>query len=837
MQRVLGIDLGTTNSVVAYVRRGEPEIVTNRQMEESTCSVVATSRRGLLVGRAAKGRTAISAVASIKRFMGRRFAATDVQAVLKRVTYKVTESDDGDVEVWLDGRAYTPPEISSLILGRLKEEAEHRTGLVFNRAVITVPAYFGERQVAATRDAGRMAGFHVLKVLDEPTAAALAYGYIRETPDDDQTILVFDLGGGTFDISVLLLVGGVFTVLCVEGDNLMGGDDFDDLIAQRMYGAAQDEFGVDLAADPDVRKLVVAEAETAKIALSSEMETVIELPAIGEPPVSIYPALDRDEFVDLIGPRIDGAMKLVEKAVAGADLELADIDQVLLVGGSTAIPLVEERLAALFGRERIRKDVHPMKSVALGAAIMGQLVPEIECVQCHDRSPVAADDCTSCGRSLTPPPVVACPTCFRYAEVGTSRCGKCGSDFAGEQQTPAGTAVPPASATRGATTSACSTCGGALPSTVGAPCERCADPGGGGLRCLNCDTINAAGSIECTDCGLGIVTVEITAQDLGIELHDGSMAVVLPKNTLFPTTEPIGKEFATAAENQRRLEIVVYEGGEPQAQRNELCGYVTLALPPGLPRNSPIDVSFGLDEGRMVTVLVNVRAADGVSRRAEIQHNGRLDPESQQRLEAHRLKVTKFVDRWTDELSAAESAVFFAIMEEMELMLIGIGGSRAGVDEITTRADRLVDRVSTIRGQAAFISNLQGTVGKYLSQSDRESLRQLSEEMKAARDRADWDEASVVVRKSTAIEDGLSRDVTSLHWVRSWANMGKLSPALTHRANGALREYDAAFDRGDAAAVGTAGAAIRSLQSEAWEEVKLRSNDVDAVSKPQLAGG
>jgi len=238
MYRTLGIDLGTTNSVVAQLRRGEPEIVFNRQNQEGTPSVVGRGRRGeLLVGSTARSRLALdgeNVIRSVKRFMGRKFRDPQVQAALDELDYKVTAGTDGDVYVWFDGRSYTPIEISAIILHRLKEDAEQRLGEPLHRAVITVPAYFGERQVAATREAGRMAGLHVLRVINEPTAAALAYGMTAEAGDEGRTVLVYDLGGGTFDISILLLVPGSVSVLGIEGDNLLGGDDFDRAIATAL---------------------------------------------------------------------------------------------------------------------------------------------------------------------------------------------------------------------------------------------------------------------------------------------------------------------------------------------------------------------------------------------------------------------------------------------------------------------------------------------------------------------------------------------------------------------------------------------------------------------------
>jgi molecular chaperone DnaK (HSP70) len=822
VQRVLGIDLGTTNSVVAYIRRGEAEIVPNRQNQDSTPSVVARGRRGeLLVGAPARARQGVpdaDVIRSVKRFMGRRFASPDVQAVLERVPYRVTEGPDGEVDIWFGGRAYTPTEISSLILGRLKAEAEERTGLTFPRAVITVPAYFGERQVAATREAGRMAGFEVLKVLDEPTAAALAYGYLRESPDEDQTVLVFDLGGGTFDISVLILVGGVFTVLCVEGDNLLGGDDFDRLIAERVFAETLGDQGRDLAADQDAVHPVITAAEGAKIALSAEDETEIILPAVGRPPIAVLHEVSRAEFTELIRPRVDAAMELVERAVSGADLEPAEIDQVLLVGGSTAIPYVQERLAAMFGRDKIRKDIHPMKAVALGAAFQSGLVTEVDCPHCQQQSPVSADDCTACGRSLLPPAKLSCPTCFRYSDAGTAVCPRCDTDLTG---TGAPAAAPVV----------------VEPVVLGkAP----ADPTEGGLRCLNCSTVNVAGATECANCEEPIEPPsEITAKSLGIELHDGGMAVILPKGTPFPTPQdqPTGRDFATAVTDQRRLEIVVYEGDDEVAARNELCGYITMPLPPGLVRNSPINVAFGYDRSRTLTVEVKVRAVGEQPRRVQIQRSGRIGPEDLQRLERQREAVTRFVDRWTDELAPTEAAVFYQMIEEIEQMMAGGAGVSAAVTELVERADRLVALVSDVRGSSAYLSAVRAAVGKYLSEADRDELARFAAAVEEARGRADWGAAAVIAQQARDYIDEFGPDLRDLVFCRAFAVQGSLSAALSHRILGRTREFDEAFDRGDRAGMDQAAAALAELAADVRDELDENPYDVTAVTKPKLAGG
>ncbi|WP_433799552.1 Hsp70 family protein [Actinomycetospora sp. CA-084318] len=824
MQRVLGIDLGTTNSVVAYMRRGEPEIISAGQGPEVTRSVVAVDRKGkLLVGDPAagqEGRSGSDVIRSIKRFMGRPFIAPEVRTAAGKVPYEVVEGVDGDAAVRFAGRAYSPVEISALLLRHLKEKAEHVTGETFPRAVITVPAYFGERQITATREAGRLAGFHVLKVLDEPTAAALAYGYQRESPADDDVVLVFDLGGGTFDISVLLVTGGVFTVLNVEGDNFLGGDDFDRSLAEQVSRVVQAENGVDLLSQRRATYELRTAAETAKIELSATDYTYITLPAVGDPPVNVDQEVDRDDFEALIRDRVHAAIELVMKAVAGADLQLADIGQVLLVGGSTSVPYVQERLAELFGPEKLCRDVHPMKSVALGAAIQGNLIPDVVCEHCRASSPVAADACQQCGVDLRPPEMVNCEQCFLPRDVGTSECPKCGHGAE--------------SVSRPGTTDVV-----ALPATTAARKPADDDPLAGGLRCLNCNALNAAGSAACGSCGETFEQVgEITPKDRGIELDDGTMAVVLPKGSMFPTPpdEPVGRDFATATADQRRLEIAVYEGNESLARENDLIGFITRPLPPGLPRNSPIDVSFGLDRDARLTVSVRVRALDEPPQEVEITgHKLRLD--DQERLEKQRKALTAFVDRWSGELTDAESAVFYTVIGEVDTALRTGLTRTTEVDDLLTRADRLVTTITEIRGEDAHITAVVGSVGKFLAVADIVELRRFSEELDEARGRADFDAALRLARESQEITDSLGPELHHLMVCRTFAHQGQLSGPLSNKVFAAVRSYDEAFDRGDALGRQRAADELAVLRREVGEE--LSRSDVDAgptTTKPKLAG-
>ncbi|WP_433786226.1 Hsp70 family protein [Actinomycetospora sp. CA-101289] len=821
MQRVLGIDLGTTNSVMAWMRRGQPEIVPNKN-RDSTPSVLGLGKNGeLLVGDKAGARERVdpaNVVRSVKRFMGRQFADPEVARAAERMATAVAAGPDGDVAITFAGRSYSPTELSSMILRRLKEEAEDSAGVEFPRAVITVPAYFTERQILATRQAGRQAGFQVLKVLDEPTAAALAYAYQREEPED-ATLLVFDLGGGTFDISVLLVVEGVFTILDIEGDNFLGGDDFDALLAERAaaeFRALGSRLG---AAD---RVTVRSEAERAKIDLSTDPDAELNLANLGTPPETVDLEIDRADFVELIRPRVDRALELVVEAMRVADVDPAGIDQVLLVGGSTAVPYVRERLAEVFGADRLRTGVHPMKSVALGAAVHGTHIAEVRCEHCDAASPVAAEECVACGRSLRPPVKITCPMCFLAADAGVASCPKCSFPLGG-----AVTGGPDRMAPEPA-----------APATTTLSVDVPAEPDG--QQCRACGTVNVQGATTCATCGHALVepVLEITPQDRGIELHDGTMSVVMPKGTPYPTSaqELVSRDYVTAVADQRRLEIVVYEGGSEIAGRNALTGYLTIALPPGLPRGAPINVAFGLDASKTLTVEVRVRALGDDPHRVTIQHERMLGPDDLRRVEEQRLKTTDFVDRWSGELSPAEAGVFYDLIGEMDATMADGRVTRAQAEETNRRADRLVETVAEIRGFDAFLSALLVGAGKYLDPDDRDEILRFSTEIDEARDRADWGAASVVVGQGRELTGGFPREIHDLVYCRTFSRQGSVSAGLGHRIETALTAYDDAHDKGDRAGKRGAAAHLAELWDEVQAELKTNRDGPVAVTKPRQAG-
>ncbi|MDQ4120450.1 MAG: molecular chaperone DnaK [Acidobacteriota bacterium] len=370
MSKIIGIDLGTTNSVVAVMEGGEPVVITNEEGGRTTPSVVAFTKDGnRLVGQVAKRQAVTNpenTVYSIKRFMGRRFE--EVSEEMKQVPYKVERAGNGDVRVAAGGKDYSPPEISAMILQKLKKAAEDYLGAKVDRAVITVPAYFNDAQRQATKDAGKIAGLEVMRIVNEPTAAALAYGLDKKK---DEMIAVFDFGGGTFDISVLEVGEGVVEVKSTNGDTHLGGDDVDEALIKWIIEEFRRDQGIDLSADKMALQRLKEAAEKAKIELSSAMQTDINLPFITADqtgPKHLNMSLTRSKFEQLIDPILQRLMPPVEQAIKDAGLTKDKIEEIVLVGGSTRIPKVQEMVKNYFGKDP-NKTVNPDEVVALGAAV------------------------------------------------------------------------------------------------------------------------------------------------------------------------------------------------------------------------------------------------------------------------------------------------------------------------------------------------------------------------------------------------------------------------------------------------------------------------------------
>jgi molecular chaperone DnaK len=393
MGRIIGIDLGTTNSVVAIMEGGEPTVIASSEGGRLIPSMVAINpkTKERIVGQVARRQAVVNpenTIFSIKRFMGRKYSDPGVQRAVDLVPYQVSAAPNGDVRVHMGGKEYSPPEIAAMVLGKIKADAEAYTGESITQAVITVPAHFNDAQRNATKDAGKIAGLEVLRIINEPTASSLAYGLDRKT---DETIAVYDLGGGTFDISILDVGDGVFEVKSTNGDTFLGGDDFDQRVIDWVAEEFHKEEGIDLRGDRQALQRLKEAAEKAKIELSSVIETEINLPFItadASGPKHLNITLTRAKLEQLCDDLIDRSIKPCEQALEDAGLKAHDIDQVILVGGMTRMPAVQEAVRKIFDREA-HKGVNPDEVVAVGAAIQaGVLGGEVKDILLLDVTPL-----------------------------------------------------------------------------------------------------------------------------------------------------------------------------------------------------------------------------------------------------------------------------------------------------------------------------------------------------------------------------------------------------------------------------------------------------------------
>ncbi|HOG77161.1 MAG: molecular chaperone DnaK [Anaerolineaceae bacterium] len=392
MSKIIGIDLGTTNSVAAVMIGGEPVVIPSAEGERLVPSVVAVNKNGeRLVGRVARNQAIINpenTIFSIKRFMGRRYDDPEVQRAKSRVPYKINKAPNGDLRVTLGDKEYTPPEVSAMILAKIKHDAEAYLGEPVTQAVITVPAYFNDAQRNATKDAGKIAGLEVLRIINEPTASALAYGLDKRK---NETIAVYDLGGGTFDISVLEVGDGLFQVKSTSGDTFLGGDDFDQRVMDFLADEFKRENGIDLRQDRQALQRLKEAAEKAKIELSTTMQAEINLPYItadASGPKHLVTTLTRAKLEQLTEDLVERSMKPVIQALSDANFRNGDINEVVLVGGMTRMPAVQEAVRKQFNKDP-HKGVNPDEVVAVGAAIQaGVLGGEVKDILLLDVTPL-----------------------------------------------------------------------------------------------------------------------------------------------------------------------------------------------------------------------------------------------------------------------------------------------------------------------------------------------------------------------------------------------------------------------------------------------------------------
>jgi len=392
MAKIIGIDLGTTNSVAAVMSGGEPVVIPSAEGERLVPSVVAVNKNGeRLVGRVARNQAITNSqntIFSIKRLMGGKFEDAEVERTKKRVPYTIAEADNGDVRVEMGSKEYSPPEISAMILSKIKADAEAYLGETITQAVITVPAYFNDAQRNATKDAGKIAGLEVLRIINEPTASSLAYGLDRK---DNEIIAVYDLGGGTFDISVLEVGEGVFQVRSTSGDTFLGGDDFDQRIMDYLTDEFKKDNGIDLTNDRQALQRLKEAAEKAKIELSTVMQSEINLPYItadASGPKHLVLTLTRAKLEQLTADLVDRTIAPVKQALADAGLNASEVNEIVMVGGMTRMPAVQDRVRAFFGKDP-HKGVNPDEVVAVGAAIQaGVLGGDVKDILLLDVTPL-----------------------------------------------------------------------------------------------------------------------------------------------------------------------------------------------------------------------------------------------------------------------------------------------------------------------------------------------------------------------------------------------------------------------------------------------------------------
>jgi molecular chaperone DnaK len=392
MSKIIGIDLGTTNSVGAVMQGSEPVVISSSEGERLVPSVVAINKNHeRLVGRVARNQGIVNSqntIFSIKRFMGRKYEDAEVQRTLPRIPYTALPSENGDVCVKMDGKEYSPPEVSAMILAKIKRDAEAYLGEPVTQAVITVPAYFNDAQRNATKDAGKIAGLEVLRIINEPTASSLAYGLDKKA---NEIIAVYDLGGGTFDISILDVGEGVFQVRSTNGNTFLGGDDFDQRIMDYFIQEFQKENGIDLRADKQALQRLREAAEKAKIELSTMLQTEVNLPyltANASGPKHLVMTMTRSKLEQLTGDLVDGTLVPLKQALADADLKASDINEIVMVGGMTRMPAVQNAVRSFFNKEP-HKGVNPDEVVAIGAAIQaGVLGGDVKDILLLDVTPL-----------------------------------------------------------------------------------------------------------------------------------------------------------------------------------------------------------------------------------------------------------------------------------------------------------------------------------------------------------------------------------------------------------------------------------------------------------------
>ncbi|MEU6624822.1 Hsp70 family protein [Streptomyces litmocidini] len=743
MHRTLGIDLGTTNSVTAWLQDGVPVVLPNRHGGETTPSALGIgSDSALLVGQEALSwqESAPGAVITeAKRLIGRRWDDELVQQALKARpddAPPVRKSADGSVEIRLGAHYLSPVQVAAVLLRRLKQDAESAAGVPFRRAVITVPAYFAEPQFHAVREAGRLAGFHVARIVQEPTAAAHAFGIgpSGNGAEDYATVLVFDLGGGTFDVSLLTIGPGYFSVGELGGDNLLGGSDFDALLDEHLR---EQLGGRDHSGEGDAFRIRDAAAR-AKIELSSQDVSEVILAPLGREGGAWSGEVRRADFEELLAEYRHRMRGTVESVLKRGDALPEDIQRVLLVGGSTRIPAVRRDLAELFGEEKVSDAVHPMTAVAHGAAVEAGLLSTLDCPAdaCTiEGIPVTAEACPGCATPLLGAATVDCPACHVPAPELTGACPVCDTDLSGLRA-----AAPTA------TRRECPDCGRADNPASAAVCLDCDAPlDAGGLKCPGCGMVNAAGLSACSNCNSDFGTApaeQVTAQDIGLELEDGSLEVLFPGGTAYPTEWRRVDDLVVRDARSGSVRFQVWEGQHQRsAQRNEFCGSAVHEQEDGLRGDVPLDLQVRLDADR--TIALRYRLGSGDWHGKELRRSGMPTAVGRKASELHE-RYADFLALWGRELTHAERDALTEVMADLAALGKGetVGRSLDGLLDSARETLELCTRARTVFAQATIAT---GSGRGLLPAALLEDLRRAGESVMDARKSMDTD----ALREST----------------------------------------------------------------------------------------
>jgi molecular chaperone DnaK (HSP70) len=714
MSRILGIDLGTTNSVAAYMTKGVATPVGFTANDQIFPSVVSIERSGKFeVGTKAKN-SQRSKIYSAKRFIGRRFADNEVQQALATMDlpYEVTEGADGDVRLSVDGREFSPIEIGALVLRKIKEAAEAQQG-EFPRAIITVPAYFRESQVAATREAGRLAGFHVVQIINEPTAAALAFGVANAADAEGKIIVIYDFGGGTFDVSLLMPVAGSYTVLDVGGDAFLGGDNIDNKMMRRVHEATLKEQGIDIFAGSDAAKAkanLKAKVEEAKIGLSTSFEEAIDVPALNG--ANVYYTFRRDDLEQMIAPLVEQSIDITLQTLNNKGFSPSDVEMVVLVGGTTQIPLIRRRLAETFGEQKLQTNINPMLCVAEGAAVLSAVIQTIDCVSCMTSN-----------------------------DIESTKCGKCGASLLGSGN-PIGDMMGDRLST---------------PLPIAKNFEKAS-----GLKCMECGNVCPPGAKVCPKCNANLAvkeTIDITAHPIGIELVDGSFAKIIDAGTHFPMNENRAETFRTAMDNQPRLEVNVFEGSKNTAAENEFLGSIDIPLLTSYPKGTPIEVALKLDRSRTTEVSVRVGGRNEAPHIFRLQRSV-LSPEIKDGIIATRQEIFAFLDRWKDETVPAEQIALKEHIGTLDGFLssnAAVGKSKQDIETQVKAGKDLLEICTSARGTCAALSNAIHGLQGIVPQDQLHTLQEIHDELMQARTHGRWEALPPIVEHA----DGVIENVGS----------------------------------------------------------------------------